>query len=101
MIFNVQPFGRIRDITSPGAVPSGVPRASTIIYDRLKSAVIARNVIYGFEDHFDSTSMPRTRLYTEYQKPIQVHVIRNWISSHPKIVMPLVVFLLGALTYTV
>ncbi|KAF8350904.1 RNA12 protein-domain-containing protein [Amanita rubescens] len=96
-----RPFGRIRDIASPGVVPSGVPRTSTIIYDRLKSAVIARNVIYGFEDHFDSPSMPRTRLYTEYQKPIQVHIIRNWISSHPKIVMPLVVFLLGALTYTI
>lgn len=43
----------------------------------------------------------KTRLRMGYQQPIQAHVIRDWMSSHPKIMLPLLVFLLGTLTYTV
>ncbi|KAK2467090.1 hypothetical protein APHAL10511_001348 [Amanita phalloides] len=92
-----RPFGRIRDITSP----AGVPRAAVVVYERLKSAVIARNVIHGFENCFDSPATSKTCFRMEYQKPIQAHVIRSWLSGHPRIVIPLAVLLLGALTYTV
>ena len=43
----------------------------------------------------------RTRIRAQYQQPLQVHAFRNWISSHPKITLPVIVFLLGTLTYTV
>ena len=38
---------------------------------------------------------------TSYQRPIQAHAIRDWLNSHPKIVLPVFVFLLGTLTYTI
>ncbi|KAF8626167.1 hypothetical protein AX15_005055 [Amanita polypyramis BW_CC] len=94
-----RPFGRIHNVTSPMPVPAGTPRASIVIYERVKSAAIARNVAHGMEVDHQSTS--KTRLRAEYQEPIQAHTIRNWISSHPKIMVPLIVFLLGTLTYTV
>ena len=42
-----------------------------------------------------------TKLKTGYARPFQAHVFRNWIAGHPKIVLPIVVFLLGSVTYAV
>ncbi|KAM6500724.1 RNA12 domain containing protein [Amanita muscaria] len=96
-----RPFGRIRDIAAPAAVPPGMQRSSIITYERLKSAVIARNVLYGLETSFDAQSASRTRLRPDYQKPLRASVARSWISGHPKISFPLIFFLLGTITYAI
>jgi hypothetical protein len=36
-----------------------------------------------------------------YERVIKAHLIRDWLSKHPRIVLPIVVFLLGTMTYTV
>ncbi|KAF5386931.1 hypothetical protein D9615_001714 [Tricholomella constricta] len=102
-----RPYGRIQDVTQPVPVPGGTLRSSMIIFYRLHSATIARNVIHGLNvspsvgggPHSDNAST--TRLRTAYQRPVQAHAIRDWMSSHPKIFLPLLVFFLGTLTYTV
>ncbi|RXW24136.1 hypothetical protein EST38_g1699 [Candolleomyces aberdarensis] len=94
-----RPYGRIRDITLPTTVPAGTPRAATVTFQRLHSATIARNVLHGIDVPSQNTNI--TRIRTGYQKPIQAHAIRDWMSSHPKITLPLLVFLLGTLTYTI
>jgi len=94
-----QPFGRIQDLTLPSPVPAGTLRSSVITFSRLRSATIARNVIHGLDlPHREAKA---TILRTAYQQPIQAHAIRDWISNHPKIVLPVIVFLLGTLTYTI
>lgn len=94
-----RPYGRIKDIVVPTIVPAGAPRAATITFHKMHSATTARNVLYGVD--LQSQPTATTRIRTVYQKPIQVHAIRDWMSSHPKIMLPLLVFLLGTLTYTV
>lgn len=42
-----------------------------------------------------------TKLKIGYAQIIQAHVVRDWLGSHPRIVLPIVVFLLGSLTYAV
>jgi hypothetical protein len=54
--------------------------------------------MHGFQ--LLNTKQP-TRLQILYQQPIQAHAIRNWLTSHPRIVLPILFFLLGTLTYTV
>jgi hypothetical protein len=103
-LHSLQPYGKIQDMTVPTPVPAGSLRSSTITFKRIRSAAIARNVMHGFEFSSDQTASSKTgttRLHTMYEQPLQVHVIRNWLSSHPKIVLPVIVFLLGTLTYTV
>jgi hypothetical protein len=91
-------FGHIYDIAPypPGPVPTppGVVRSTTITFRRIQHATVARNVMHGLMSE-------RTRIKAAYEQPIQVHAVRNWISSHPRIVLPVIVFLLGTLTYTV
>ncbi|KAF8831619.1 hypothetical protein HHX47_DHR1000799 [Lentinula edodes] len=93
-----QPYGRIEELTQPTPVPAGMQRFSTIHFNRIHSATVARNVIYGLQV---PTSGGPTRLRISYTSPIEAHVIRDWITNHPKIFLPVLFFLLGTLTYTI
>ena len=42
-----------------------------------------------------------TRLRIYYDRPLKAHVIRDWMSSHPRLMIPFVAFLVGTLSYTV
>ena len=89
-----RPYGKIHDFSLPTPVPAGTPRSMTITYRRLTSATIARNVLYGLYSG-------GTRLKPNYEAPLQDRAVWNWLSTHPKIVLPVLVFLLGSLSYTV
>ena len=93
-----QPFGRIEDITRPQLVPAGVVRSSTIRFKRVRSAVRAQNCLHGFTVSGPGAS---TRLSIMYEQAIKGHVVRDWLSNHPRIALPIFAFLLGTLTYTV
>ncbi|KAG2149305.1 RNA12 protein-domain-containing protein [Suillus clintonianus] len=93
-----RPCGRIHNITAPTPVPAGTLRSSDIMFHRVRSATIARNTVHGYTF---SDGGGTTRLRTVYQHPIQAHAIRDWLTSHPRIVLPILFFLLGTLTYTI
>jgi hypothetical protein len=95
-----QTYGHIQNVSRVTPPPSGGLRSSVITFDRIRSATIARNVLNDFYTPSPNPSA-LTRLRTAYQRPVQPHVIRDWISSHPKISLPIIIFLIGTLTYTV
>ncbi|KAL0577896.1 mitochondrial escape protein 2 [Marasmius crinis-equi] len=94
-----RPFGRIGRISEPTPVPAGTLRSATIAFENINSSTAARNVLHGHE--YPTTSSASTKLHCVYVAPIQAHAIRDWMTKHPKIVLPIVVFLLGTLTYTI
>ena len=100
LIYHLQPYGRIVDVTYPSPVPAGTLRSAVINFRHVRSAAIARNTIHGLAVPSD-TSGAVTRLRTSYQQPIQVHAVRDYISNHPKIFLPVLFFIIGSLTYTV
>ena len=55
---------------------------------------MARNVVHGLY-------IDKTLLRTSFVPPVQAHIIRDWAAKLPHIVTPVIVFLLGTLTYTV
>ncbi|THV08025.1 hypothetical protein K435DRAFT_825312 [Dendrothele bispora CBS 962.96] len=95
----LRPYGRISDVTEPTPVPSGTLRSSVVTFHRLRDATVARNVIHGFQVQGAGGTLTKLRCF--YQYPIQAHVIRDWVSSHPRVVLPVLFFLLGTLTYIV
>ncbi|KAF7974077.1 hypothetical protein HWV62_13499 [Athelia sp. TMB] len=106
----LRPYGRIEYLNPPGPVPAGTLRSVTAEYAHLRSATIARNVIHNFSFSPDGTSFSSssgsgsssgTRLRAAYVQPIQAHVFRDWVKDHPKTMLPVIVFLLGTLTYTI
>ncbi|KDQ60596.1 hypothetical protein JAAARDRAFT_67035 [Jaapia argillacea MUCL 33604] len=96
-----RPCGRIQDLRNPTPVPAGSLRSSTIVFPHLRSATIARNIIHGLRLPSSNPNGPVTRLRILYEQPIKAHAIRDWIASHPRFVLPVIVFLLGTLTYTI
>ena len=78
--------------------PPGTPRFVNVSFRSIRSATIARNVMHNHSFTMNGTT---TKLKTGYAQLIQAHVVRSWIANHPRIVLPVVVFLLGSLTYAV
>ena len=64
----------------------------------MRSATIARNVMHNYQFTMNGTT---TKLGTGYGQLLQAHVFRDWIVNHPRIMLPIIVFLLGSLTYAV
>lgn len=97
----LQPYGRMQDISQPAPpTVAGGLRFSTVTFNRLRSAAIAHNSVHGLAVQ-PPTSSAKTILRTTYQAPVQAHVVRDYITSHPRIFLPVLFFLLGTLTYTV
>ncbi|KAF8589948.1 exonuclease [Ramaria rubella] len=98
----LRPYGRILDVKSPGSFPAGTLRFVTVTFERMAYATIAHNCIYGaYVSPSSKDPKTLTRLITAYERPLKPHLIREWLASHPRIVFPVLVFLLGTLTYTV
>ena len=86
------------DLTPPDPGAGGALRSSIITFRKGRASAIARNCVHGFR--VESTG-GTTRLHTNFEQPLKAHAIRDWISSHPKLVAPVIVFLIGSITYTV
>ncbi|KAJ7582539.1 RNA12 protein-domain-containing protein [Mycena floridula] len=95
-----RPYGKIEDITEAKPLPGSSLRFSLVSFDRLRAAVIARNVLHGINVS-SGPSSSQTRLRVVYEPPIRAHVIRDWISNHPKVFLPVLIVLLGSLTYAI
>ncbi|GHJ88128.1 hypothetical protein NliqN6_4530 [Naganishia liquefaciens] len=111
-----RPYGRLTDITPPAPVPAGNLRYAVIHYGRLRSAAVAINTLHGLSTPTNTRdftllrdsraagatqpTISRTRLRLFYERPIKAHAIRTWISTHPRIVIPVAAFLIGTLSYT-
>ena len=95
----LRPYGRILDIAPPAPAPAGALRAATVTFADTRAAVIARHALHGLA--VPAAAASSTRLRTAFQPAVQAHALRDWATAHPRIVIPVLVFLLGTLTYTV
>ncbi|KDQ13211.1 hypothetical protein BOTBODRAFT_188730 [Botryobasidium botryosum FD-172 SS1] len=93
-------YGHIVDITRPQPVPAGTPRSSIVSFTRLRSATIAHNCAHGLVVP-SVESGKSTRLAIFYERQIKPHLVRDWVTGHPRIVLPLLVFFFGSMTYII
>ncbi|CED82195.1 Mitochondrial escape protein 2 [Phaffia rhodozyma] len=98
----LRPFGHLATITPPTPVPPLTLRSASLVFSRLRSSTAAVSCLHGISIPPSSSAPPGTltRLAFTYQSPIQAHAARDWISSHPRIALPILVALLGTLSYT-
>lgn len=66
-------------ITKPGPVPAGTLRFVTVTFSRIRSAILARNCLYGvgladntLSNAGTATAPTKTRLVFTYERPIKV-----------------------------
>lgn len=85
----LRPYGRVSSLE----VDSKANQA-TAVYYRMRGATSARNCLYG-------ASIGGRKVLIDYLPPLHSHKIWNWISTHPRIVFPIMAFFLGSITYAV
>lgn len=85
----LRPYGRVTKLE----IDSKANQA-TAVYARMRGATSARNCLYG-------ASIGGRKVVIDYLAPMHSHKIWDWLSSHPRIVFPVVAFLLGSLSYAI
>ncbi|KAL7421170.1 mitochondrial escape protein 2 [Cryptotrichosporon argae] len=106
-----RPYGRLTDIVPPSPVPAGSLRYAVVVYSRMAPATIAINCLHGYATPLNTAELVRlqaggpappalSRLRIYFERPLKAHAIRDWISGHPRIALPVLAFLIGTLSYT-
>ncbi|KAI9617219.1 hypothetical protein H4Q26_013084 [Puccinia striiformis f. sp. tritici PST-130] len=93
-----RPFGRVKEINMPA--PKDPIQIAYVTLDGVRSAAIARSCLHGVSYQSGSSSDPTTKIRILYSPRIHAKTARDWLGSHPKIVLPVLALLLGGISYT-
>jgi hypothetical protein len=93
-------YGKIADITSQPADSKILPKFAYVDFVLVRDAIMARNCMHGFVLQEEGSKTP-TRLRLSFEQRVKPHHIWNWITNHPRIVIPIVAAFLAAFTVAV
>ncbi|KAK3387428.1 RNA12 protein-domain-containing protein [Podospora didyma] len=93
-------YGKIGDITSQPSDSKVLPKYAYVDFASVRDAVMARNCMHGFVLR-EEGSKSATKLRLSYEQRVKPHRIWDWITSHPRIIIPLVAAFLAAFTVAV
>lgn len=94
-----RPFGKLLDIQPQPSDSKIEPRYATMRFSRPRYAVMARNCMHGytaFEE--EGGGKAGTRFKINYERKIKFSMIKDWIFSHPRIVIPALAALVATIT---
>jgi hypothetical protein len=95
-------YGKLAELTSQPSDSKILPKYAYLDFARLRNAVMARNCMHGFKVLEEAGGgVGGTQLRLSYEQKIKVHMIKDWIVNHPRIIIPLVAALLGTLAVAV
>ncbi|KAK3990502.1 RNA12 protein-domain-containing protein [Cladorrhinum sp. PSN332] len=93
-------YGWIADITSQPPDSKVLPKYAYVDFVMAKDAVMARNCLHGFVLQ-EEGSKAATRLRLSYEQRVKPHNIWNWITNHPRIVIPILAAFIAAFSVVV
>ncbi|OBR06087.1 Mitochondrial escape protein [Colletotrichum higginsianum IMI 349063] len=95
-------YGKIAEITSQPSDSKILPKYAYVDFALVRDAIMARNCLHGFVvDEALGGGKLGTRLRLSYEQKVKPHNIWNWLTSHPRVVIPVVAALLAAFTVAV
>lgn len=97
-------YGKISDITPQPPASKDLPHYAIIQYSSIRSATAARNCLHGFTapglQAIAGKEIPVT-MRILYERTMKVHWIRDWVFSHPRIVIPIITAIVAAITVAI
>lgn len=95
-------YGKIADIL-PQPVDSKItPRYAQVLFAVQRDAVMSRNCMHGFiVNEALGGGKNGTRLRLSYEKRVKAHSIWNWLTNHPRIVIPIVAALIAGISVVI
>jgi hypothetical protein len=95
-------YGKLAEIGSQPSDSKILPRYAYIEFTRARFATMAKNCMHGFvlveEAGGGKTG---TVLKLSYEPKVKAHWIRDWLASHPRIVIPAVAALIATISVAV
>ncbi|EFX05931.1 mitochondrial escape protein [Grosmannia clavigera kw1407] len=88
-------YGKIAEISSQPFESKTLPRYTVIDFVRVRDAVLARSCLHGYVVN------GATRLRLSYEPRARAHHIWDWLTSHQRIVVPILAALLATVTVAV
>lgn len=89
-------YGKLVDIS---AEPSANPKYAFVEFSRRRNAVMARNCSHGLiVAENEGGGKAGTLLRITYERKIKYSFIKDWILSHPRIVIPAIAALIAGIT---
>ncbi|KAK2589446.1 mitochondrial escape protein 2 [Conoideocrella luteorostrata] len=89
-------YGKIADIAPQPFDSKVIPKFANIGFPRLSDAIMARNCMHGFVvKEFMGGGKSGTVLRLSYARKEKAHSIWNWLTNHPRIVIPILAALLA------
>lgn len=94
-----RPYGKIREIEKQPSDSKVLPRYAFVKFSRHKYAGMAKNCMHGFTvPEQEGGGKSGTLLEIRYERKIKLSMIKDWLLSHPRIVIPVLAALLAAIT---
>ncbi|KOS22139.1 Mitochondrial escape protein 2 [Escovopsis weberi] len=95
-------YGRIADIFLQPSDSKVTPRFVNVAFSSVRDAIMARNCMHGYVlGEAEGGGKNGTKLRLSYIRRAKPHSVWNWITSHPRIIIPVVAALLAGLSVIV
>lgn len=97
-----RPYGKLADIIPQGPDSKVLPKFAYIDFAAVKRAIMAKNCMHGYlVAEAEGGGKAGTLLRLSYEKKAKAHWIRDWLFSHPRIVIPALAALVAGITVVV
>ena len=93
-------YGKISDIISQPPDSKVLPKFAYVDFVLVRDAILARNCMHGFVLQEEGSKNP-ARLRLSYEQRVKPHHIWDWITNHPRIIIPVIAAFLAAFTVAV
>jgi len=97
-----RPFGKLADIITQPSDSKVLPRFAYLDFSRMNRAIMARNCLHGYVvSDAEGGGKTGTVLRLTYERKQRTGWIKDWIFSHPRIVLPIVAALVAGITVAI
>ncbi|RSL90218.1 hypothetical protein CEP51_000820 [Fusarium floridanum] len=92
-------YGKIADIIPQPTDSKVTPRYAHLGFPVTRDAIMARNCMHGFiVNEALGGGNSGTKLRLSFEKRVKAHSVWNWLTSHPRIVIPVIAALVAGLS---
>ena len=95
-------YGKLADIASQPTDSKDLPKFAFLYFNTVRHAIRAKNCMHGFVVPWEEGGgHGGTMLKLSYEQKRKAHYIWDWLVSHPRLVVPILIAFFGTMTVAV
>ncbi|KAI9671223.1 MAG: mitochondrial escape protein 2 [Caeruleum heppii] len=95
-------YGKLADIIPQPPDNKTIPKFAYLDFAKLRHAIMAKNCMHGFRLlEEEGGGKMGTELRLSYQRKAKAHWIRDWLFSHPRLVIPILAAIIATVTVAI